>query len=218
MSSKLNAETKENLSCEIKRLQERCLDICNIIENSPFDAAISVNNVGEKALSYVEGLRAEIQNSTTHIPIDENLIVTQFLAELKEKTEQVKEFTAFTRGTILDIDNEIRRLNDLTNTAKEALSRPRIIQREVRPEHLQKAKETFHILKTELHGLIQSLFPNASDAIVEVMGQLMQEKLNEESSGYVQITQENYRIIELLKDMNIVTTNPYNNMEVKIAY
>ncbi|XP_026491018.1 uncharacterized protein LOC113397079 [Vanessa tameamea] len=218
MSSKLNAETKENLSCEIKRLQERCLDICNIIENSPFDATISVNNVGERALSYVEGLRAEIQNSTTHIPIDENLIVTQFLAEIKEKTEQVKEFTAFTRGTILDIDNEIQRLNDLTNTAKEALSRPRIVQCEVRPEHLQKAKETFHILKTELHGLIQSLFPNASDSIVEVMGQLMQEKLNEESSGYVQITQENYRIIELLKDMNIVTSNPYNNMEVKIAY
>lgn len=46
----------------------------------------------------------------------------------------------------------------------------------------------------------------------------MQEKLNEESSGYIQITKENYRVIELLIDMNIVTTNPYNNMEVKIAF
>ncbi|XP_050354366.1 uncharacterized protein LOC126776117 [Nymphalis io] len=218
MSSTLNTETKENLSSEIKRLQERCLDICNIIENSPFDASISVNNVGEKALSYVEGLRAEIQNSTTHIPTDENLIVTQYLAEIKKKTEQVEEFTAFTKGSIHDIEIEIKRLNDLTSTAKEALSRPRIVQREVRPEHLQKAKETFHILKTELHALIESLFPNESDSVVEVMGQLMQEKLNEESNGYVLINQENFKIIKFLVDMNIVTANPYNAMEVKIAY
>lgn len=45
----------------------------------------------------------------------------------------------------------------------------------------------------------------------------MQEKLNEESNGYIQITQENYRIIEILKDIKIVTTNPYNNTEVKIS-
>lgn len=64
----------------------------------------------------------------------------------------------------------LNRLTDLTNTATEALSRPRIVQKEVTQEHLQKAKETFHELKTELHGLIQSLFPNDSDAIFDVMG------------------------------------------------
>ncbi|XP_045452933.1 uncharacterized protein LOC123662088 [Melitaea cinxia] len=218
MSSKLNVETKENISSEIKRLQQRCLDVCEIIENTPFDASLTPDNVGEKALNYVEGLRVEIENSQTQIPTDENLIVSQLLADMKVKTEQVEELIAFTRGSILDVENEIQRLTDLTNTAKEALSRPRIVQKEVTQEHLQKAKETFHELKTELHGLIQSLFPNDSDAIFDVMGHLMQEKLNEESNGYIQITQENYRIIELLKDMNIVTTNPYNNMEVKIAY
>ncbi|CAH2094265.1 unnamed protein product [Euphydryas editha] len=218
MSSKLNIETRENISSEIKRLQERCLDVCNIIENSPLDATLTPNNIGEKALSYVEGLRVEVENSQTQIPTDENLIVSQFLAELKEKTKQVEELTEFTRASILDVQNEIKRLTDLTNTAKEALSRPKIVQKDVRPEHLQKAKETFQLLKTELHGLIKSLFPDKSDAVIDVLGNLMQENLNEESSGYIQITPDNFRIMEILKDLKIVTPNPYNPMEVKIAY
>ncbi|CAH0728158.1 unnamed protein product, partial [Brenthis ino] len=206
------------LSEEIKRLKLRCLDACNIIENSPLDANITPNNIGDKALCYVEGLRTEIQNSITIIPTDENLIISQFLAEIKDKTEQVEELAAFTRGSICDVDKEIQRLNNLTKTAQEALSRPRIVQKEIHPEHLQKAKETFHVLKNELHGLIQSLFPNSSDHIMDVMGQLMQEKLNEESNGYIQITREDYQIVKLLQDMNIIIANPYNNMEVKIAH
>lgn len=47
---------------------------------------------------------------------------------------------------------------------------------------------------------------------------LMAEQLNEVSDGYIPITSENYHIVELLKDMKIVTNNPYNNMEVKLAY
>lgn len=54
--------------------------------------------------------------------------------------------------------------------SEEALSRPRIVQKEIIPEHLDKAKKTFHLLKTELHGLIQSLFPHASDQMMDVMG------------------------------------------------
>lgn len=109
MSSKINTETKECLSEEIKRLQLRCLDTCNIIENSPLDAAITPNNIGSKALFYVEGLRTEIQNSNTPIPTDENLIVTEFLAEMKIKTEQVEELSAFTRGSICDVVEERQR-------------------------------------------------------------------------------------------------------------
>lgn len=109
MSDKINNETKEVLSQEIKRIQERCLDTCNIIENAPFDASITPHNIGEKALCYVEGLRTELQNSNAAIPTDENLIVTQFLAEMKNKTKQAEELTAFTRGNIFDIDNEIQR-------------------------------------------------------------------------------------------------------------
>lgn len=63
----------------------------------------------------------------------------------------------------------IYRLTDLTNTVKEALSRPKIVQTEVTQEDLQKARETFHELKTELHSLIQLLFPNDSDAFFDVM-------------------------------------------------
>lgn len=109
MSSKLNVETKENISSEIKRLQQKCLDVCEIIENTPFDASLTPDNVGEKALNYVEGLRVEIENSQTQIPTDENLIVSQLLADMKVKTEQVEELIAFTRGSILDVENEIQR-------------------------------------------------------------------------------------------------------------
>lgn len=218
MSSNINTETKECLSEEIKRLQLRCLDTCNIIENSPLDDDITPNNIGSKALLYVEALYTEIQNANTPITTDENLIVTEFLAELKIKTEQVEEFSAFTRGCVYDVDEERQRLANFIKTTEEALLRPRIVQKEIQPQHLQKAKESFHMLKTELHGLIQSLFPTCCDSIMGVMGQLMQEKLSEGSSGYIPITQENYTYIELLKDMNIVMTNPYNKMEVKIAY
>lgn len=48
--------------------------------------------------------------------------------------------------------------------------------------------------------------------------QLMQQRLNETSNGYIEITAENYQIIELLKDANLVVANPYNNMEVKLSY
>ncbi|XP_038206692.1 uncharacterized protein LOC119828569 [Zerene cesonia] len=217
MANKLNTDTKDSLSKEMKRIQQRCIDTRNIIENT-LDISLHQDNVANSALSYVEGLRNEIVNSNTVISTDDNLITSQFLAEMKIKTEQVDELIAFTKGNIFDTDREIERLQSITKTAKEALSRPRVVHRDVRPEHLQKAKETFQILKNELQGLIQSLFPQLSDDIVDVMGQLMQEKLNEESNGYIEITNENYRIVELLSDMNIVTANPYNNMEVKLAF
>ncbi|XP_072930206.1 uncharacterized protein [Epargyreus clarus] len=219
MSNSSNSETKEALSREIKQVQLRCLDTCNIIVNSPIDALISPNNVDEKAVSYVEGLRTDIQNSSTPIITDSNLITTQFLTEMKQKTEQVDELIAFTRGSIYDVDKEIERLNSLIKTAKEALSKPRIQKKELGPRELKKAKETFQLLKNELHGLIQSMFPNNTDLVTDILGQLMQQENSskEGSSQYVEITQETYCIIELLKDMNIVTTNPYNKMEVKLA-
>lgn len=46
--------------------------------------------------------------------------------------------------------------------------------------------------------------------------QTLMSSVNE--NGYVPITAENYKLIELLKDMNIVTPNPYSNMEVKLTY
>lgn len=109
MSSKLNVETKENISSELKRLQQRCLDVCGIIENTPFDAPLTPDNVGENTLNYVEGLRVEIENSQTQITTDVNLVVSQLLADTKVMTEQVEELVAFTRGSILDVENEIQR-------------------------------------------------------------------------------------------------------------
>ncbi|CAG4984124.1 unnamed protein product [Colias eurytheme] len=216
MANKLNTDTKDGLSKEMKIIQQRCIDTRNIIENT-LDVSLHQDNVANSALPYVEGLRNEILNSNTVINTDDNLITAQFLAEMKTKTEQIDELIAFTKGNIFDTDREIERLQNLTKTAKEALSRPRVVHRDVRLEHSQKAKETFLELKNELQGLIQSLHPELSDDIVDVMGQLMQEKLNEESNGYIEVTNENFEIIELLSKMNIVTANPYNDMEVKLA-
>lgn len=46
----------------------------------------------------------------------------------------------------------------------------------------------------------------------------MSAKLNNTSDNYVQISPENFNIIETLRDMNIVTSNPYNQFEVKLNY
>lgn len=44
----------------------------------------------------------------------------------------------------------------------------------------------------------------------------MQKQLKEESNKYIQVTEENALIIEVLKDINIVSENPYNRMEVRL--
>lgn len=58
---------------------------------------------------------------------------------------------------------------------------------------------------------------NGLNKLPFVLQKLMAEQLNEASDGYIPITPDTYQIIELLKDMKIVSTNPYNNLEVKLA-
>lgn len=41
---------------------------------------------------------------------------------------------------------------------------------EVKPEHLNKAKEKFKLMKKLLSGLIQSQFPDCHESIIEVLG------------------------------------------------
>lgn len=109
MTSELDVETTQTVSNDIRVLRENCIKALNIIENSPLDTYTSSEDVTEKALNYVEGLRTEILNSSTPITTDENLLTAQFLNELKEKTTQVKEFSAFLAGSIFDVDSVIDR-------------------------------------------------------------------------------------------------------------
>ncbi|KAH9630059.1 hypothetical protein HF086_008029 [Spodoptera exigua] len=219
MSSDRNKETRDAVKREIKEIQARCKHEWNVIDNSPLDTPnIDLQQINEKALCYIEGLGTEIQNSNTPITADDNLLTSQFLKEIRDKTNQVEEYTAFVRGSIHDIDAEINRLQTLITITQEAKSRPMLNKCEVQPEHVHRAKERFQVMKNELHSLIHSLFPNSDTLIIETMGQLMAEHLNEESNGYIPITSETFQIIELLKDMKIVTVNPYNKMEVKLSY
>lgn len=219
MTSKHNAETLDALKREIKTLQNNCLNVCNIIENAPPETpSTNQDEISDKCLSYIQALKTEIENPNTIITTDENLLTSQFLNEIKEKTGQIEELTAFTKGSIRDVDEEIMRLKNQITIAQEAMSKPIQKYGQVSSEHVKNAKEKFSQLKSELHGLIYSMFPNTSALIIEFMGQLMAERLNPASSGYIQITAENYQIAELLKDTNIISTNPYNKMEVKLAY
>lgn len=82
----------------------------NIIDNSPLEEPnLSMEDVHERTINYIEGLRNEVQNSNTPITADDNLLTSQFLNEIKEKTGQVEEYTAFMKGSIHDIDAEINR-------------------------------------------------------------------------------------------------------------
>ncbi|XP_034833844.1 uncharacterized protein [Maniola hyperantus] len=218
IGSKFNEATKEALSHGIKKLRERCIDTYNIIENCNPEQDISPNNVGQKALSYLEGLRTQVQSSETVIPTDENLIINQFLAEMKLKNEEVPKLIAFTKGAILDVDNEIQRLETYITQVEEALNKPLLVSLDVSVQRVERARHYFSVLKTELHGLIQSIFKDDSDLVFDIIGQLMQERLNAESNDYTQVTDDTFRVVELLKDIKIVSQNPYNDKEVKIAY
>lgn len=109
MSNERNTETQQALRQEIKAVQSRCIEACNAIENAPPEAPITDENVRHKSLCYIEGLRTEINNSHTPINTDVNLITSQFLNGVKEKTAQIEELEVFTRGSIYDIDAEINR-------------------------------------------------------------------------------------------------------------
>lgn len=110
MPSDRNNETRDAVKREIKEIQARCMHEWNVIDNSPLDAPnVSLEQIKEKTLCYIEGLRTEIQNSNTPITADSNILTSQFLKEITEKTGQVEEFAAFMRGSIHDIDTEINR-------------------------------------------------------------------------------------------------------------
>lgn len=218
MSTDQNNETRDLLRREIKEIQARCMHQWQVIDNSPLEPTISSEQINERTIRYLEGLRTEVQNTDTPIIADDNLLTSQFLKEMQTKSNQIEELIAFKKGSIHNLDTEINRLQSLINISQEARSRPQTNKREVKSQHIQKAKERFQMMKTELHGLIQSLFPSNDDIVIEVLGKLMAEQLDGASDGYIPITSEIYNVIELLKDMNIVSVNPYNNMEVKLAY
>ncbi|XP_048005089.1 uncharacterized protein LOC125240929 [Leguminivora glycinivorella] len=220
MSNETNEQTCQLLNNEIKALQSQCKELCYIIDNiEPLDIrTINSHNVNEKMLCSIESLAKHIQNEETPIITDSNVNTSTFLTELKDKIVQVEELTAFTAGAVQDVYNENNRLKASIKIVQEAKSRPWAGRRAVQPDHLQHAKQRFRTMKTELLGLIHSLFPGASDAIMGVLAELMKEKMDQTSSGYIQVTPENYHLMELLKDKNITSANPYNKMEVKLAF
>lgn len=110
MPSERNKETTDAVKREIKEIQARCKHEWNVIDNSPLDAPnVTLEQINEKKLCYLLGLGTEIQNSNTPITVDDNLLTSQFLTEIKDKTTQVEEYTAFMRGSIHDMDAEINR-------------------------------------------------------------------------------------------------------------
>lgn len=111
MSSGRNNETQESLKQEIKAIQAKCVNTCKIIENAPQHAltASSEEITNKKIRNYIEGLRTEVQNSSTLVITDGNLLTSQFLVEMKQKTEQLEEMKAFVKGNIHDMNAEINR-------------------------------------------------------------------------------------------------------------
>ncbi|XP_061721287.1 uncharacterized protein LOC133528086 [Cydia pomonella] len=220
MSDDSDAQTCQVLGNEIKALQSQCKELCYIIDNNePMDIrTIHSHNVNEKKLCSIDSLGKHIQNEETPIITDSNVNTSTFLSEIKEKLVQVEELQAFTAGAVQDVYRECNRLKASIKIVQEAKSRPWAGRRQVKPEHLQHAKQRFHDMKTVLHGLINSLFPRVSDAITGVLAELMNERMDKTSSGYIQVTPENYHLIEQLKDENIISANPYNKMEVKLAF
>lgn len=110
MSTDRNNETRDAVKREIKETQARCKHMWNVIDNSPLDAPnVSLEQINEKSLCYVDGLRTELLNTDTPIPADINLLTSQFLKEIEEKGTQIEELIAYTKGSINDLNTEINR-------------------------------------------------------------------------------------------------------------
>lgn len=214
-----NSQTNTALAEETKELKNRCNEVRNIISNTA-DIELTrytVDNLQEKSSCYLEGLRTDLESTEVPIVANENLITSQYLTDTEQKIKQLEELIAYKRGLILDIDAETSRLKGLIKMGEEAKCSQKTAKLEVKPEHLQKAKQRFRMMKNEFHGLVYSLYPKVADDMMELLAQLMQNRLDVESPDYVEITSEQFLLIEMLKDMGIVVTNPYNKQEIKLA-
>lgn len=95
----------------IKDVKYKCAETYEILSNNiPLEMRdITSDNLDEKTLCYVDGVRAEIEAAETPILTDEETLTCQFLAELKDKTSKVEDLIAFKRGLVLDLEDEIGR-------------------------------------------------------------------------------------------------------------
>lgn len=99
-------KTKDVLSQELRSLRDRSVHICKAIESSHNEVIIPNK---DKTLNYVAGLQKELETSNTTITTDKNLLTSQFLSEMKERSDDVEKHIAFTKGLIHDVDAEIER-------------------------------------------------------------------------------------------------------------
>lgn len=113
MSSDRNNETQESIKREIKAIQAKCVKTYQVIENHQSHqgtlTASSEELTTTRINNYIEGLRTELLNSNTLLFTDDNLLTSQFLIEMKRKTEQLEEMKAFVKGNIHDKNAEIYR-------------------------------------------------------------------------------------------------------------
>lgn len=109
MSSDRNIATQESLKREIKAIQSKCMVSCQ--RSVPLDALTTTSEeiATLRINNYIKALRTEVLNSKTAISMDENLLTSQFLIEMKKKTEHVEDMVAFTKGNIHDMNAEINR-------------------------------------------------------------------------------------------------------------
>ncbi|CAG4984286.1 unnamed protein product [Parnassius apollo] len=210
----MNNETKEALTKKFKLLQERCIYVHNAIKNLS-DVGPVPNNIEAEASNDVEASRTEIQNLYTSITTDSNLPTSQYLSEIQQFTDEVEKFIAFTEGSINYMDAEMERLNNIIETSQEARSRSRAEKKPITKK--ERLIERFHTIEKVLHGLMYSLYPNFADLVMDVLWRLMQEKFDARSSGYIKVTNENYRAMRFLRHIKMVSQNPYNKKEFKLV-
>ncbi|KAJ0182283.1 hypothetical protein K1T71_001652 [Dendrolimus kikuchii] len=214
MSSDINEVTNEKLKREIKSLKEDCLQICNASQWE-YNSVCRMNpdEANEKAQCYIKALQTEIQYTETSINVDEGIIINQFLSEIIEKTKQIEELTIFTQAAANDVQAKIDRTSpalDFILSILEADEQPRDFLTSLQKSLVFASK--FSVSFSSSFNFILSRF-SFTKALT-----LMQESQNAESNGYVPVTVENFRFVEMLIKLNLVKLNPYNKKEVKLDY
>lgn len=104
-------ETKNALKQQLNSLKGQCEEsYLSTVNNRLHELKkITSENSKERTLCYVDGLRAGLEVSETPVNLDKNLVLIQFMEEMKKRISDTHELIAYNRGIILDYDTEILR-------------------------------------------------------------------------------------------------------------
>ncbi|XP_065345786.1 uncharacterized protein LOC135943260 [Cloeon dipterum] len=174
--------------------------------------AVNEQNEEEPILSDYSGLglanvATQAQNYLKQLVTEQ----TQFLKKCEEEETELDQSCAMLAKAIAAMEIRLQSGEDIGEMGR---------LKEVTPEEeralLGKIKEKDTELQESLMGVIQHVFGQDEDLASEVVSELCNKVLKESGDPYIQVTDENRKVISLLRAVGLVLDHPHNPSKVKL--